>query len=281
MREPDDAPLRPGVPPGTPTRTRSRRRVLGALGRIALQQAIQYRSNFFLNFIVGGTSSIAVLFPLFFVFQDGRDVAGWTFDQAILVTAFFQLYSALVGGLVEPNLGAVVEGVRNGQLDYLLMKPADAQLVATFQRVDPSKVWDLLGGLCIGGVALSRLGLPSPVQALTALVLLASGLVAIYGLWMLVICMSFWFVRVDNLRYLLGAVADAGRWPVDVYHGVARTFLTVIVPVALVTSWPAMAVLGRLSPWQGLQGVLVGAALFAVSRLAWRGALAHYTSASS
>lgn len=262
-------------------RERRRTEVLAALGRIALQQAIQYRSNFLFSFLVGGVTSLAVVFPLLFVFQAGRDVAGWSFDQAILVTAFFQIYSALVGGLVEPNLGAVVEGVRNGQLDYLLLKPADAQLVATFQRVDPSKVWDLLGGLIIGGVALSHLGAPTLGQAVTAFVLLASGLVAIYGLWMLVICMSFWFVRVDNLRYLLGAVADAGRWPVDVYRGAARTFLTVLVPVALVTSYPAMAILGRLNPVDGLQALGVGAALFVASRLAWRGALGHYTSASS
>ena len=46
---------------------------------------------------------------------------------------------------------------------------------------------------CGGRVANS-----APVAGL----MLACGLVAIYGLWLLAICASFWFVRVDNLRFL-------------------------------------------------------------------------------
>ena len=48
-------------------RERRRTDVLAALGRIALQQAIQYRSNFLFSFLVGGVTSLAVVFPLFFV----------------------------------------------------------------------------------------------------------------------------------------------------------------------------------------------------------------------
>lgn len=255
--------------------------VLAALARVALMNTLQYRSNFLLTFLVGGVTSLAVVFPLFFVFREAPNVAGWTFDEALLVTGFFQLFAGLVGGLVEPNLGAVVEGVRSGQLDYLLIRPVDAQLVATVQRVDPTKVWDLLGGLVILGVALSRLGAPAPLDVLVAVALLGSGLLAMYGLWVIVICLSFWFVRVDNLRYLLGAVADAGRWPVNVYQGAARVFLTAIVPVALVTSWPAMALLGRIDGALAAQALGVGLGLLAVSRWTWVRALSRYSSASS
>jgi ABC-2 type transport system permease protein len=111
--------------------------------------------------------------------------------------------------------------------------------------------------------------------------LLVAGLFAIYGLWVLVVCTSFWFVRVDNLRYLLGSVLDAGRWPVTVYRGIARLVLTVIIPVAVVTSYPALALLGRLEPALAAQAAAVAAGMLAVSRFAWVQALRRYTSASS
>jgi ABC-2 type transport system permease protein len=57
--------------------------------------------------------------------------------------------------------------------------------------------------------------------------------------------------------------------------------MTVLVPVALVTSWPPMALLGRLDPAHAAQAVAVGAGMLLVSRLAWTQALRHYTSASS
>jgi ABC-2 type transport system permease protein len=252
-----------------------------ALLRVALQNALQYRASFLLSFVVGSLTTGAIVASLLFVYNHTQSVAGWTLPEALLVTAFFTLLSGILGGIVEPNLGAIVEGVRSGQLDYLILRPVDVQLAATVNRVDPTKVWDVLGAVAIGAYALSAIEPPTWIQALTAAVLLVSGLAAMYALWILVVCLSFWFVRVDNLRYLVGAVTDAGRWPVTVYKGFARTFLTVFVPVALVTSWPAMALLGRMDGWLALQSVVVAMVLLAVSRFAWLQALRHYTSASS
>jgi ABC-2 type transport system permease protein len=53
------------------------------------------------------------------------------------------------------------------------------------------------------------------------------------------------------------------------------------VPVALVTSYPALALLGRLDTGLAVQAVAVAIGMLVVSRLAWVQALRHYTSASS
>ncbi|MFN7143613.1 MAG: ABC transporter permease [Myxococcota bacterium] len=258
-----------------------RRGVLLALVRVALMTAMQYRASFALEFLVGAGTTAGVVLPLLFVYDHTAAVAGWSFHEALLVGAFFLVLQALVGGLVEPNLGALVEGVRSGQLDYLLLKPPDAQFVASFQRVAPARLWDLLGGLAVAAWALSRLPTPAPWSIVACFALLVAGFAAVYGLWVLVVCTSFWFVRVDNLRYLLGAVVDAGRWPVTIYSGWVRVFLTMVVPVALVTSYPAIALLGRLETNLALQAVAVGVGMLVVSRVAWVQALRHYTSASS
>lgn len=256
-------------------------RVLAALMRVALMTTAAYRASFVVDVLVGAVSSVAVVLPLVFVYDHAATVAGWSFPEALLVTAFFLALQGLVGTFVEPNLAAVIEGVRSGSLDYLVLKPVDAQLVASFQRIAPAKAWDLLAGLAVGGWALSALPTPSPADALAAVLLLTCGVAAIYGLWVLVICTSFWFVRVDNLRFLLGAVMDTGRWPVDIYRGWLRLLLTVVVPVAVVTSFPAMALLGRLDRGLVLHALAVAAGLLLVSRLTWKLALRHYTSASS
>lgn len=252
-----------------------------ALLRVALMTALQYRSNFVLEFFTGlGAAAMAAL-PLVFVFDHATTVAGWTFHESLLVTAFFLILTGLVGSLVEPNLSAVVEGVRTGQLDYLLLKPVDAQVLASAQRFAPARLWDAIAGLVIGGWGLSALPAPTPAGVAAAAALLLAGLAAMYSVWIGVVCLSFWFVRVDNLRFLLSALTDAGRWPVHVYKGWARLALTVVLPVALVTSYPALALLGRLDPGLGVQALVVATVMLAVSRWMWRRALGHYTSASS
>lgn len=254
---------------------------LRGLGRVALMTAMQYRASFLVEFVVGTGTAVGMVVPLVFVYEHASTVAGWTFHEALLVTAFFMMLQGLVGLLVEPNVGALVDAIRTGTFDFLLLKPPDAQLVASVQRIAPARVWDLLAGLGVAVWALSGIGAPAPIDVAVAAGLLFAGLAAMYGLWVLVITSSFWFVRVDNLRFLLGAILDAGRWPVGVYRGWVRVFLTVIVPVAVVTSYPALALLGRMDGALAAQALAVAAGMLVLSRIAWTQALRHYTSASS
>jgi ABC-2 type transport system permease protein len=76
-------------------------------------------------------------------------------------------------------------------------------------------------------------------------------------------------------------VFDAARWPIQVFKGAWRIVFTFVIPLALMTSYPAMALLGRLSLSTAAL-CLGGAALFfALSRSVWTLAIRSYTSASS
>jgi ABC-2 type transport system permease protein len=252
-----------------------------ALIRTSLMSAMQYRSDFLFESLTGILRTFGSIAPLFLVYAHTDRIAGWTPDEAMLVMALFQLLSAFHGGLMEPNLGAVVEAIRDGTLDLWLLKPADAQLLVSIRKIDPAHLWDVLAAVVIGGWALSRIGAPSPMDALAAGILLVAGFSAMYGVWILAICTSFFWVRVDNLRYLLMSAADAGRWPIDVFSGWVRFAFTAIVPVALVTSFPASALRGIWGREVVGVALLVAVAFLALSRLAWTRSLGSYTSASS
>lgn len=255
--------------------------VVGALVRANLMTAMQYRGSFLAEWLVGGLSAAGLVLPLFLVYARVPQIAGWSFDEALLVTGFFLLYNSFVAGLIEPNLGAVVEGVRTGSLDYMLIRPVDVQLLVSFRKVSPSAAWELIAGLVIVWIAAARIESVSWAAMLVAAVVLLAGVLATYGLWLLVTCLSFWFVRVDNLRYLLGAITDAGRWPVTVYAGWLRIVLTTIIPVALVSSYPAMALLGRLDASTAVQAVGTALGMLALSRFVLLKSLSKYSSASS
>lgn len=250
--------------------------------RVSLSTAMQYRSDFLFEALTGLLRTGANVAALLLVFLHRNEVAGWTLPEALLVMALFLLMNSLVETLIEPNLGAVVEAIRRGTLDLLLMKPADAQLLVSLNRVAPGQAWDGLAAIALGAWAILHLPTqPTVLDAIVALGMLACGMVAMYGLWLLAISTSFWFVRVDNLRFLLMSVSDAGRWPLVVFAGWVRVLLTLVVPVGIVTSFPALAL---RSAWNGslLLFAAATAVLFAlVSRWVWQRSLAAYTSASS
>jgi ABC-2 type transport system permease protein len=62
---------------------------------------------------------------------------------------------------------------------------------------------------------------------------------------------------------------------------VRRAIFTFVIPVAVMTTYPAMALLGRLDVRTTLATLGGSLALLALSRLVWRTAIRNYTSASS
>lgn len=251
-----------------------------ALLRTALIVAMQYRASFW------GEASMALLWtawtvlPLVVVYDQTAGVAGWTRQQSLLVVGFFIIMDGVLSAFVEPNLRAVVEHVRKGTLDFVLLKPIDAQLMVSLHRTAPTKLPHALAGLAL----VLWVGLPmrpAPLDWFSSFVLLVAGLAILHAIWTLVVCTSFWFVRVDNLSYLLRSVLDAGRWPVSFYRGGIRFLLTFVLPVGLMTTWPALALRGALAPSALALSLGLALAFTALARVGWSSALRHYSSASS
>lgn len=259
-----------------------RLRVVGALWRASLVTSMQYRGDFALNFVMGLLWSAWTVAPLLFVYEHTEAVAGWSYPEAMLVLAFFMALRGLLDAFVDPNLRHLVEQVRDGTLDFVLLKPADSQLLVSFGRVVPGRVADVAAALGVAVWSLDRLGhVPSPGQVVGALLCLLSGTLVLYSIWLVAAATSFWWVRVESLSYLLGAMLDAGRWPVSIYRGWVRFVLTFVVPVTLMSSFPAQALLGRLAPASAAWAAAAGVGFLALGRVVWRQALRHYTSASS
>lgn len=257
-------------------------RLLGVQFRASAASAMQYRVAFLaegaLSLFWAGWS----LVPVLVLFGHRPVLRGWTFEEALVVMGWFVLMKGVLEGAVNPSLQAVVEHIRKGTLDFVLLKPADAQFLVSTARFEPWRVVDLSAALGIFAVAFHRLGRwPEPAHVGAALLLLLCATWTLYSLWILVVSAAFHVVKVDNLAHLFASIFDAARWPVTVFRGLWRVLFTLVIPLGLMTTYPAQALLGRLSAATALAAV-GGSALFAAfARLLWRSSLRSYTSASS
>ena len=219
--------------------------------RLSALLSLQYRADFVSD---GVTSAFWLFFnalPLWVAFRGRSALAGWTFDEALLdapFPGFFTLLKGVMDGAINPSLATVVEQVRKGTLDYTLLKPVDAQFLISTARFSPWKAGDVLGGLLLCGYALARRGqAPSPGALAAGALLLLAALAVLYSLWILTVCAAFYVVRLDNLAVLFASVFDLARWPSSIFHGVYRVLFTFVVPLAIMTTYPAMALLGTLT----------------------------------
>lgn len=251
--------------------------------RISAASAMAYRANFLLEGVMSVAWMALTLLPLIVVFERVETIADhWDRPSALIVMAYFLAVRAVIEGTISPSLVDLVEKIRSGAFDYVLLKPVDAQAMISASRYEPWKIFDLLGAIALVVYAFVVRGAPPPPADLAlGVALFAAGVLATYSLWIVCAAASFWVVRLDNLMFLLGSTLDVARWPVQVFRGAWRFVFTFIIPVAVMTTYPAMALLGELDTATALATAGGALGMLVLSRVIWRTAIRNYTSASS
>jgi ABC-2 type transport system permease protein len=255
-------------------------RLLGIQLRTSLLLAMQYRLEFFLDGLMSVFWTASAIAPLLVLFGERHSVAGWTWPEALLVVGAFTTLKGVLDSAIQPSLGNVVEHVRRGTLDFLLLKPVDAQFMVSTSKFEPWRGSDAWLGLLLFGWAFHAMGrVPTFAGVAIAIVLLGAAIAILYSISILVVSLAFFVVKVDNLIYLFVSLYDAARWPASIFRGFLAFLFTFVVPLTVMTTFPALSLLGRLSSLQA-GGALLGASLFAVgARRVWLRAITHYTSA--
>ena len=256
-------------------------RLLTVQLRASALLGMQYRVDFALDALIEVFWAITSIVPLFVVYSARTSVAGWNFGESLLVVAWFTLLAAVLEGAISPSLTNVVEHIRKGTLDFVLIKPADAQFLVCTARIQPWRAINVVTAGFIFGYAFRLLGRsPTWGGIAMSIALLGASTAVLFSLGILTVSAAFYVVRIDNLMHLFIAIFDAARWPTAVFRGVIRFIFTFVIPLALMTTYPAQALLGTL-PVSTFVLSLLGAAVFvALSRLVWLKALGKYTSAS-
>jgi len=187
-----------------------------------------------------------------------------------------------MAALIWPATEKFNASVRDGSLDYTLIQPADSLLLVSISRVVVWRVWELglAAVLMIVGVRMS--GGVTNLQSLGSfLLLMVSGAIVIYSLWVALIALTFWFVKFDNNVTILQALLDSGRYPATIYPPWLRLIVTYLVPIAVATTVPLQGLRGDLAAAQVALFLAVGALSFTLARQIWKAGVKRYSGASS
>lgn len=253
--------------------------IIARFWKSSLDAELEYRSNFVFAALASLGNLGGSIFSLTLFYRGGGGFPGWTFEQGLVVLGLFTMFTGLVATILSPNLSRIVQHVEQGTLDFVLLKPLDAQLQVSVRVLSPWGLPDLLFGLALITWGSIQSGTRA-ADALLTLVPLVAGALLLYGLWFLVATTSIWFVKIYNATEVLRGLLDAGRFPLAAYPAAYRFVFTFVVPVAFLTTVPAEVLLGRARPAFFVGGVVTASVLLVAARAFWRYSLKSYTGAS-
>jgi ABC-2 type transport system permease protein len=251
--------------------------------RAATLLQMQYRLDFFIEIALSLFWIASALAPLYVLFSMRDGVNGWNAYEMLVVVGFFSMHKGVLASVIQPSLNQAVEHIRKGTLDFLLLKPADAQFMLSTSKLELAHLTDFVAGVLIIAWAVARMPAvtPSLADLAFACVLFLCGLAILYALWIMVVSLAFRVIKVDNLSYLFVSLFEAARWPSSVFRGALSLLFTFVIPLALMTTYPALAILGRVQPHHFAIAGGVATGLLMLSRYVWQRSIRSYTGASS
>lgn len=257
-------------------------RLLGVYYRTSIQTDMEYRADFFSRLVASLLGLLTTAGSLAIAFQYAGTIGGWTLGQAMVLLSVYYLMDGVIEMFIAPNMREIMVQVRDGTLDFVLLKPVDSQFACTLRTLNVWRIANVFIGAGLSLFSVYRLSLQvGPAEAGMFAVTLLSGVAVVYSFWLILVTLTFWFVRIDNLEQIIWQAYETGRYPVQIYPNWLRAMLTYLVPVVFIVTVPASALAGRLEPSMAGMALVVGSLLLLGSSLFWRFGLRHYTGASA
>ena len=250
--------------------------------RVGVLNELQYRVNFFVQLLQSLIQVGTGLVMLSLVYSHTSSLNGWSESELLTLIGVQILLGGVIHTFIQPNMERLLEDVQQGTLDYALTKPEDSQVLVSVRMVRMWDVVEIVSGLVLIVVGLTRVGKSVGVlDAVSFVAAITIGALLVYCFWLIVTTGAFWVVRMEHVLELFEGIYQTGRWPVGVYPGWLKYSVTFLVPVAFAVTVPAEALTSRLHLGTFLLAVGFAIVLFGFTRWFWRFGLRHYSGASA
>ncbi len=214
------------------------------------------------------------------VFRHTDTLAGYTLVETALFFLTFNIVDVTAQVFFRGIYGAK-RTVEDGDFDFYLIQPCSPLFRMAGSMVDFLDVLVLLPVLAMMAIVLGQLPAVEPARLALFALLCANGVAIALALHILVAALAVRTQELENAIWIYRDVMFMGKFPVDIYGPPARWALTTVIPIAVMTSFPAKALLGRLSPGWTVYALALGAGLLVLSRWFWLDSVKSYTSSSS
>lgn len=245
-----------------------------------LTREMEFKNSFFINTLLTIGWFGSTLITVYLLFLHTNNLAGWTKQQVFLLMGIYRIIESIANSSFRVNFERLPYWVANGELDLFLTKPVPTQLLLSFRYFRIFELPNLAAAIGLVIWALVQTGF-TMLNVFLGITFTFFGLLILYALWFTISQIAFWTTRLTSLWEIFNLTQTPGMVPISVYEGTVRFILTIIIPIAFVTTVPAQAFIGLLT-WQYALGAIVicAAFLYGSNRL-FHFALRTYSSASS
>jgi len=257
-------------------------RIYGLFFKQYLKGLVNYRVDFLIGtvaFIIN--QGLGIIF-LYIIFQNIGSLAGFSGTEVVLMYGLSQIPKG-IDHLIFDNIWLLPRRIKSGEFDRYLLRPIDPLYAFLIERFQPDAFGELILGTGLAIYALTNLSIAFlGWRLLGLLVFIIIGTFIFTAIKLLTASTAFWIKNCYPLMQITYDLNDYSKYPRTIFPKVIQFIMTFVVPFALVSFFPSLFLLGRLSFLEVLVIILpVTVFLAFLAFFVWKRGLKHYESSGS
>jgi ABC-2 type transport system permease protein len=247
-----------------------------------LVREMQFKANFMVRLLTEGLWLVMQFIYIQVMYGQAGAIAGWNKWQMIVLVGTNHVITQLFEAFFYDNCTRLTDQIRQGDLDFNLIKPINTQFLVSLRYTDYASIANSTLGVGIIFFALHQMGVSVGWgSGLLFAALVLNGILIYYAILFILSAWTFWIGRSSNLMELYWQFGQFSRYPGDIYPWFLRRLLLTLIPMLIVSSFPAGVLVNKLAGGWIFYGFVLGLAFFALTIWVWNRGLKRYRSASS
>jgi len=254
-----------------------------AFFRNTLSRDMEFKLNFIFEIFIDVVYYGSLFFFFQIIFQFTDSLGDFNKDAVVifLVTLYISdlLYVFFLGG----NVFNINNAVKQGDLDFILIKPINSQFFISCRYVTTNALISLTILICL----LIRLTYVYHdyqiifINYIFYSISLIFGIFIFYSFEFIIASLAFWFRNFSYAGWLAGELTKYSRRPDSIYKNFFRKTLFTIFPMAMVSSVPARFLIFGVNMQLLFLQIVVASIFLWITTIIWKRGLLKYESASS
>jgi len=216
---------------------------------------------------------------IIFLLKGTKSLAGYNLNQTLLFFFTFNLVDTISQFLFR-EVYRFRPLIVSGGFDLVLSKPVNALFRSLMGGADVIDLITIIP-LTIATFYIASLLNPSILHTTFYILLVLNGLVIASAFHIFVLGLGIVTLEIDHTIMIYRDLFNLGRFPIDIYKEPLRGIITFLIPIGVMVSFPAKAIMGLMTPMGILWSIVFGILTLFLSLKFWNFALKKYTSASS
>lgn len=242
---------------------------------ISLNSQMQYKVSFLLQVLGQLLGTVMEFFGIWALFTRFNSIGTWHLPEVALFYGIVNISFACADAIGR-GFDTFSRIIKSGDFDRLLLRPRTTVLQLLGTEFTLKRIGRFSQGLIIMGWSLATLHIPLTLKTLWLLGASFIGSIALFvGIIIVQATLTFWTIEsLEIMNILTYGGVETAQYPLSIYSKWFQQFFTFVIPLACVTYFPLVAVLGKdisvplwfcyLSPMAGILFLIIALKLWKI-----------------